>query len=262
VKKSFWQVIFWVCFFLKVECAPTDSNGDMRFLSDGEAGMFFEKFLQNRGGGDFIFCIKIETSSKQHGCFRGEGVILHHRTGGNSSYYVEITDEAGNRRKFLLKNGAIGTNFVKNFNSDEPFIPGSLYTPNDLLLPFLNKNCRFKYCGPKKICGRTTQQFIIATENSSAGPTVKFAKVSIDSAFWQILEIDYLGDGQKFLSRQRVLSLRKRGDHWLPKALEFLDGRTRERTKVIIVDFDFETKLQDEFFKPDFCLKNSPPGEH
>jgi hypothetical protein len=226
----------------------------MRFLSDGESQIFVEKFLHNRNLDDFALRIKLESSSKQRGHLSAEGTILHHRVGGSSSYYVEITDGAENVRKFLLGDEKIIASFSKNFGRNEPLIAGGLFTPNSILLPFLNPNCHFKYSGPKKVCGRTTQQFAVRVDCDILGPDVKYARLSIDPAFFQALEIEYLDGRQKLLSRQRVLSLCKRGDCWQPKTLELLDAVSRERSKITIVDSNFGPELDGmlHVFQTDF----------
>jgi hypothetical protein len=257
VKKLFVLVVLGLCFLLKVASMPVGSHNGMHFLSDSESNIFFKKFLQNRARGDFIFYIRLETYSKQRGRSCEDGVILCHQIGETPNYYIEITDGGKNFRKFLLKDGVVWTNFTKNFDPNEPFLPGSPYAPNDLLLPFLHESCQFKYYGPKRVCGRTTQQFVVKMDDNLLGQEIKFARVSIDSVFLQALEIEYLNDRQKLLSKQRVLSLCKRDDYWLPQTLELFRVNTRERSKITIVDSDFSPELGDAFFEPDFCSKNS-----
>jgi hypothetical protein len=207
--------------------------------------------------GDFALRIKFESFSKQCGHSRTDGVVLHRQIDGVSAYCREIADKVGNFRNFLLKNGKILTNFSEHFGPNEPFTAGSLYTPNDILLPFLNQNCGFTYSGPKKVCGRVTQQFIMLIDHDFLGPDIKYAKVSVDSAFFQALEIEYLDGRHNLPSIQRVLSLYKRNDYWQPKALELFNVATRARSKITIVDSDFNPELDDVFFDPSFRLAYS-----
>jgi hypothetical protein len=214
--------------------------------------MFFGKFLRNHNLGDFALRIKLESFSKQCGHSRTDGVVLHRQIDGASAYCIEIADEVGIFFKFLLRNGKILINFLDHFGPNEPFTAGSLYTPNDILLPFLNQNCGIKYSGSKKVCGRVTQQFIMPIDHDFLGPDLKYARVSVDSALFQALEIEYLDGRQKLPSIQRVLSLYKRNDDWQRKGLELFNVATRARSKITIVDSDFNHELDDVFFDSSF----------
>jgi hypothetical protein len=257
VKNLFWQIILAFCLLLKAKAGFVGSGCGLHFLSDAESNVFFEKFLQNRNLGDFALRIKLESFSRQYGHIISDGVVLHRRINGSSAYYVEIADGTENSRKFLMKDGKILTNFSGYFNPNEPFIVESLYTPNDILFPFLNPNCRFKYFGPKKVCGRTTQQFIVQIDGNLLGPDIKYVRVSIDSVFFQALEIEYLNDKRKFVSRQRILSLCRRNDYWQLKTLELFNIATRERSKVTIVDSDFNPEFGDVFSESNLRLQHS-----
>jgi hypothetical protein len=221
----------------------------MNLLSSVEADSLFEKFLQNRVQCDFVFYVKLDAFRKNCGAVSTNCIVAHHSINGVSNYYVEIQGE--NFRKFVLKNDAIWTNFEENFGPNEPFIEGSLYSPNDLLMPFLD-NCTFRYFGPKKVCGRTTQQFIAETGNDSCGDKVRFIKISIDFVFLQALEIEYLNDKQNVVRKQRVLNLCKKNNSWLAKVVELSNRTTHERSKITIIDADFSPRLNGMLFEPKF----------
>ncbi|MDR0679948.1 MAG: hypothetical protein LBF42_02860 [Puniceicoccales bacterium] len=257
MKKLIWQVVLIFTFLLNAECASTTRHKGTNLLSDDEASVFFKKFLQNRNRSDFMLKFKVESSSKQTPSASGKGVILHHKVEGEENYYVEIKDKAGNYRKFLLKNGQTLANFTETFNSNEPFISGTLYSPNDLLLPFLEPNCSSKYCGSKKVCGRIAQQFLVKVKDNTLKANVKYVKMSIDNVFFQPLEIEYLGSKHEMLSRQRVLSLRKQDDSWEPKTVEIFNAITRERAKITIVKSDFNAEFEDSLFELGFLQKTS-----
>jgi hypothetical protein len=57
------------------------------------------------------------------------------------------------------------------------------------------------------------QKFVIKLDDNLFSPDMKFTKVSIDSVLFQVSEIEDLNDRRKLLSRQRMLSLCKRGDY-------------------------------------------------
>ncbi|MDR0715506.1 MAG: hypothetical protein LBF25_01860 [Puniceicoccales bacterium] len=257
MKKLIWQVVLVFTFLLNAECSSASRHKGTSLLSDNEANVFFKKFLQNRDQSDFMLKFKIESSSKQTPSAGGKGVILHHKVEGEENYYVEIKDKAGNYRKFLLRNGQTLTNFTETFNSNEPFISGTLYSPNDLLLPFLGPNCSFKYCGPKKVCGRTAQQFLVKVKDNILKSNVKYVRMSIDNVFLHPLEIEYLGSKQELLSRQRVLSLHKQDDSWELKTVEIFNALTHERAKITIVKSDFNVEFEDSLFELDFLQKTS-----
>jgi hypothetical protein len=256
MRKFFLQMAPILLALLRAECSPIDQCVRMPFLSESEAASFFERFLRNHGGEDFLFYVELEPFAKQRDSIAKNGAILHRRIGGVSNYYIEISDGGKFPRKFLLKNGEILTNFTGDFDKNEPFIAGTLYSPNDLLLPFLSPG-NFKYCGPKKVCGRVTQQFTV-TVGDDLPMGIKLVKISVDAAFFQALEIEYLGEGQRVVRRQRVLSLRKNQSSWLPKTLELFDAATRERSKITVVDSACDQELADFSLEPDFCFRNSP----
>jgi hypothetical protein len=249
VKRLFCRLALALCFLCKVECSPIGGTGGVNFLSDAEAGSFLEKFLQNHARWDYAFHGRLDAFSKNHATVDANCLILHHRIGDVSSYYVEIQRE--NSQKFILRDGIVWTNFRENFNPAEPFVEGSLYAPNDLLLPFLGSST-LKYSGPKKVCGRATQQFVAKVDNDSLGEGVKFAKISVDSKFLQILEIEYLDGRQRVMRKHRVLALRKKDDYWLPKTIELFDNVTRERSKITIIDADLNPNLSNALFEPEF----------
>ncbi len=253
IKRIFQQ--FFLLFFIVslADCFPQRGAARAAFLSDKDAKIFWQYFINNQLLSDYVALIRIESFHPDHEKFLCNGIILHK----NRKFIIEFDDYIGTSGKFLITKDEIWSNIGKQWRLSEAFSPQILYTPNDLLLPFIGE--RFvEYCGSKTVCGRTTQQFIVDMpkeyDNTSG---IIFAKISIDGAFYQPLQIEYLDKNKHLLRYQRIASLKRNGSGWLPKTIEFFDVCTRARTKLIISQIYIDEKLDDEYFSKKFLIDHS-----
>lgn len=252
--KKFFQQLFLMCFFaLSVESSPQERNVKAIFLSDENSKSFFNEFIENRILEDYVAFIKIDSFLQGDEKLTFSGVILHKC----EQFILEFDVQAARTLKFILSNNGIKwSNVGENFQTNKPFLEGDLYTPNDILLPFL-RDTSIEYCGPKKICGRMTQQFLVHIPSHMINNEVMFAKISIDSAFLQALQIDYLDHNKNLIRRQRIASLQKTDNGWLPKTIEILDIKKHTRSKVTILDLNLNINLDQCYFSQEFLSKHS-----
>lgn len=221
------------------------------FLSDMGAKTFWEQYLATRASSDYVTFIRAECLGDKGGAYNG--VILHK----NGQFIVEFADHMKNFRKFLVKKDSCWTNIdIDSGEMVQEFLPGIRYGPSDLLLPVVCTGSA-EYCGPKKICGRMTQQFIVKIPDDYQSGDARFVKFSVDGSFHQPLQIEYLDAGKRVIRYQKVASLKKQGSGWTPKTFELFDVRARKRTKITVLELESKASLDPECFSEEFLKDHS-----
>lgn len=239
-------LLFLVLIFARVDCVADGHTVHGSFLPDLAAKKFWENFLSERFLEDYVASIQVETrvagKSETY-----DGVILHKA----GKFIVEFADHDSGLRKFLVTRDKSWSNIDDHLNFQCVFIPNIKYGPNDLLLPIVCTDSP-KYCGPKNVCGRMTQQFIVEIPADRPSDGMKFIRFSIDGAFHQPLQIEYLDDHKRLVRYQKLARLKKCGSDWVPKTFELVDVCTRKKIKITMLKFDVYSNLDANFFSEDF----------
>lgn len=233
-------LLLFVFFTENVDCLAHERAVHGAFLSDRDAKIFWKNFLFDRFADDYVALIRVVRCSDD--TFH-DGIILHK----NGQFIVEFWDQSC---RFLISADKVWSNIKDN----ETFISDIPYGPNELLLPVICVDLP-EYCGPKKVCGRMTQRFVTEIPEKYRSKDARFVRFSVDGAFRQPLQIEYLDKNKKVIRYQRVESLKKHGSEWMPKGFEFFDVRIRSRFKVNILKLKTGSPLDEKFFSEKF-LKN------
>ncbi len=253
ILKIFFQQILLLCVLSKLaECSPYGENCKLTFLSDKSSKVFFEKFLTERDSTDFAAWIKIDVDPQEvSNVF--DGIILHQK--GN--FIFEVNSDGVDTKKFFISSeNKKWTNSNEQAKFNQPIVNGSLFSIDEFLMLFACHEYS-EYCGPKKVCGRVTQQFICPFNCENIKNNVKYARLSIDSSLYQVLQVEYLDENKKLIKYQKVASLKKHNNWWMPKVIEFFDIKSRKSVEVEILDIESGEMLNSFFFSEKFLSTHS-----
>ena len=114
---------------------------------------------------------------------------------------------------------------------------GFMVTPFDLMMPYIYWN-DWEYDGVTKIRGRIAHSFfMIAPEDFRGNPeNLGGVLVYLDEDFNAMLKAEYLDGEGNTIKTFRLLDLKKVDGIWLPKTIDFMDEKSRNKTRFRITD--------------------------
>jgi hypothetical protein len=108
-------------------------------------------------------------------------------------------------------------------------------TPFDLMMPFIYWP-DWTYVGVTKTQSRVAHAFLMAAPDSLKGNPLGLhgVVVFLDESFNAPLKADYISADDVVLKSLRLINFKKVDDEWLPKTMDFLDDKTRDKTRLSI----------------------------
>jgi len=116
----------------------------------------------------------------------------------------------------------------------EPLFPGLVYTPFDLLMPFMFWP-KFEYDGPERVGGRVADAYVMLPPDSpTTTPPAEPVRVALNREFNALVRAEQLDAARQPARELDVLSFENVEGQWLPKAFDLLNvtGRDKDRFAV------------------------------
>lgn len=130
-------------------------------------------------------------------------------------------------------------------------VAGTDLTIFDLQMPFFYWT-DFVYEGLARVRGRPADSFVLYPPASlaAARPELTGVRVLVDTQFQALVQAELLGAkgaAQKTIS---ILDLKKVGDHWIPKSIDFRNNLTRGKTRFNVIAAGLDLDLPRQVFEP------------
>ena len=123
---------------------------------------------------------------------------------------------------------------VRELSAGEALEPvaGTDLTAFDLQMPFLYWN-DVVYEGLAKIRGRPAYSFLLYPPAglAAARPELTGVRVALDTQFHALVQAEQLGPKGETRQTMTVLDLKKVGEQWLPKQIDYRNHLTRDKTR-------------------------------
>jgi hypothetical protein len=161
---------------------------------------------------------------------------------------------------WVLAPGATSAREIPPAEWRQPLFPGTVYSPFDLLLPFVYWD-KFEYEGPKYLHGRVTDYFVMLPPagGATATPTDKAStpatgnvpvRIALDRTYKVLIRADQLDAQRKPLREFQVLGLTPIKDEWTFTQLDLLDTAGRDHDRFDIMEMATGLHLDSALFTP------------
>jgi hypothetical protein len=138
-------------------------------------------------------------------------------------------------------------------------LAGTDLTIFDLQMPFFYWT-DFVYEGLARIRGRPAHSFVLypPKDLASARPELTGVRVYLDTQFQVLVQAELLGTKGAVEKIISILDLKKVGERWIPKSIDFRNNLTRGKTRFNVNSAALELTLPDEVFDPAKLGSTSP----
>ncbi len=137
----------------------------------------------------------------------------------------------------------------------KPLIPGIVYTPFDLLMPFIYWS-DFEYEGPRlNGLSRVAQQFkMLPSEGSEAQSRgISAVRIGLDDTYDALLRVEVL-KGDEAVSRFSVDSFQKVQNQHIVRQITLVDNESRDATSFRVMGAKVGFELDPAIFNAEFSL--------
>jgi hypothetical protein len=184
---------------------------------------------------------------------------------------VVVKDEAGAERRLLVQNGPApaiwswqpGAAGTRRLGLAEQFLPVAQtdLTPFDLQMPFLFWN-DFTFEGVARLRGRPAHRFLFLppADVKAAHPALTGVRVSLDTQFHALVEIELIGEGGHPLKtvsllelkkiQEQWIELKKVPEQWIMKTIDLRDEATRNKTRFAFTGAALGLTFAPALFEP------------
>ena len=226
-----------------------------------------ETYRRYRWSGDFSFFIEMRQMPR-----RGRDSFFEGQMWGTSVergtlqrfHLITIGKKERESVDLILKNGIEPYVISQKDNGDEksyrqlsekelfePLFTGLVYTPFDLQMPFIFWN-NYIYEGYERTKGRPVYAYLFHPPDSlkKENPELGAVRLLLDARFKAPVKIQMLDDAGNPTKTFKIISFKKVGGEWIPKCIDLLDERTRDKTRFTVVAAAFNLNLPSHFFAP------------
>ena len=130
-------------------------------------------------------------------------------------------------------------------------LAGTDLTIFDLQMPFFYWT-DFIYEGLARIRGRPAHSFVLypPKELANSRPDLTGVRVFLDTQFQALVQAELLGSKGAVEKIITILDLKKVGERWIPKSIDFRNNLTRGKTRFNVKAAALDLTLPDEVFDP------------
>lgn len=138
-------------------------------------------------------------------------------------------------------------------------IKGTDFVPFDLQMPFLYWE-DFAYEGLRRVRGRSSHVFLMYApdELKSAFPWIEGVRIFLDAEFNAVTSAELVDAEGEVLRSFGLVDLKRVGDEWIPKTLDYRDRRTGDRTRFSIRGAAMNLPEKNFEFKPEALAEPFP----
>ena len=138
--------------------------------------------------------------------------------------------------------------------------PGTDITPFDLQMPFRYWT-DFIYEGLTRVRGRPAHSFVLYPPASftAASRGLAGVRILVDSQFQALVQAELLGTNKSAEKTITILDLKKLGEHWIPKEIDFRNNLTRGKTRFTVTAAGLDLALAGDVFEPGRLGSPPPP---
>jgi len=132
----------------------------------------------------------------------------------------------------------------------EPILPGVLYTPFDLQMPYIYWNA-YSYQGAARVLSRVAQWFrMLPPKASAAAQQVQAVRIAVDDSYDALLKVEVYGMDGELRSDFKVESFKQVQRQYIIKQITLKDYRSRDRTRFQVVAASMSLSLDPSIFNP------------
>jgi len=229
-------------------------------------------FRRQRLEGDFCFEFELEHKPRRKRTIRYKGIMwgTWNDIGPITRILIstpedQIIDAAGisNDVDLIIQNGEFPEAWIRHSSESEyksvdgvaifePILPGILYSPFDLQMPFIYwKN--FVYEGPALFgVSRVVQKFLMIAPKDSASQIrgITSVRVCLDDTYNALWRIETINKDDSVASRFTVESFKRIQDQYIVKRITLTDYPTKDRTTFNVKKASVGISLSYEMFDP------------
>jgi hypothetical protein len=265
--------LMWAVLIL-ASCATAPSLGKSKDLdinprvSDPEHGhAALESYRSYRWSSDFSFFIEM-----RHMPRRGRDTLFDGQMWGTVDergtlhrYHLSTVGKEGRGNvNLIIKNGIHPYAYSHSDTEDEmeyhkltnkelfePLFARLVHTPFDLQMPFIHWN-NYVYEGYERTKGRPVYTYIFHPPDSlkEENPDLGVVRLSLDARFNAPVKIEMFDEKKIPTKTFKIISFKKVGEEWIPKSIDLLDERSRDKTRFTVVAAAFNLELPHQLFSP------------
>ena len=213
--------------------------------TQGDYAFAFELINRPRGGEERTYC------GAMWGSWEADG---------RSITRADISLEGGHTLRMIYEGGMDGVALsaldstpaakVAGAARYAPIIEGLTLTPFELQMPFMHWT-DYVYEGTRKLVGRPAHYFLLYPPKGFERAEVGAVRVAVDADFMVMLSAEELDQDGKPLKSFRINDFAKVDGQWFVKEIDFVDERTKDRTRFKVVDARLGLSLPAAVFAPD-----------
>jgi hypothetical protein len=171
----------------------------------------------------------------------------------NSSEGVELIIQNGvTPQAWIRRNDESDFTLIEGGALFEPIMPGLLYSPFDLQMPFVYWK-DFTYEGPTLVgVSRVAQQFLMQSPATSASAErgISGVRVGLDDTYNALWRIEVVNAESEVASRFAVESFKKVQEQYIAKRITLTDYTSRDRTTFEVKAAALSISLNRDLFCP------------
>jgi hypothetical protein len=171
----------------------------------------------------------------------------------NSSGGVELIIQNGvTPQAWIRRNDESDFTLIEGGALFEPIMPGLLYSPFDLQMPFVYWK-DFTYEGPTLVgVSRVAQQFLMQSPATSASAQhgISGVRVGLDDTYNALWRIEVVNAESEVASRFAVESFKKVQEQYIAKRITLTDYTSRDRTTFEVKAAALNISLNRDLFCP------------
>ncbi len=240
-------------------------------LVEGEK--ILNDFRRQRLGGDYSFKFELKHMPRRGAITRYRGQLwgTWGDTGARTRVLIPGADDAKDF-SMLVHNGpepkvwsVVGESnppSVRELDGAElfePLLPGLIITPFDLQMPFIYWP-KYVFEGTSKKLGRTLFAFLMYPPEATAttNPELGAVRIFLEEKSRQWLKAELVDKEGQPLKSFKIISVKKIGDEGFPKAIDFLDEKTRSKTRFRITAAVLGQNFAKDLFQPEYLTEEVP----
>jgi hypothetical protein len=271
---SLWRAFFFpaLCVTTAFSAAPPARPPDLAQVGLPDAAEVREILQQFRRAdvvGDYYLEFELHALPR-----RGEETVFRGRLWGARNatgpiVRVELVDAAGAVRRLLVQNGEraavwrFANGRIEQLGTAalfEPVIPGSELTAFDIQRPYLYwPDATLEKL--VRVGGRPAHAFVFRAPSGFVAqhPEVAAVRAYLDTQFNALVQAELLDAKSKAVKTMSLLALKKVGEQWIPKAIDWRNAQTGDKARFVVTGAALNLEFGPALFEPAKLTEAIPP---